>query len=271
MKVARSLKNEAKKYIEIMRMSMYELFASPMNFYGRLLVHALRITTLGIVYTFVYQVSGKSEVQGTTSVDIVWSLALVQLVYQSSRSTFEMMKDEILSGQIETRMNKPYSFIAAAFFEAVGQSPLKFLSFTAVTVFVLGLFFGFPSLEIWQIAGSAVLYILGVCLYVLLLEIIGLTAFWLENPDPVYWIVSKLSWVFNGTFVPLVLLPPFFRIAADFFPVSAPFYIGRIFEVSTYWDLMRLILLQVGWLFVYIGVARVLYRRGIRKVSIHGG
>jgi ABC-2 type transport system permease protein len=259
------------KYYEIFYITRNELFASPADFIGRLFIHALRISLLGVIYIYVYKSSNKDEINGLTALNAVWAIALVQLIYQSTRNTFTLLKDEILNGQVEVKLNKPYSFIAFSFIESIGQAPIKFLGFSVITITVLGTFFGFPEITLLRITGVTTFYILGVILFTLSQQLIGLFGFWLENPDPIYWITSKLSWIVNGTFIPLAILPVIFRHIADFFPLSAPFFIGRIFEVSNFTVLIKYIGIQVGWIFIFILIINFIYKQGVKRLSIHGG
>ena len=259
------------KYYEVFRLTRSELFASPANLIGRLLIHALRISLFGVIYVYVYNSSGKADINGFTALNAVWSLALVQLIYQSTRNTFTLLKDEILSGHIETKLIKPYSFIMFNFIESIGQAPIKFFGFSATTIMILGIFFGIPEMTLLQIIGFITFYILGLILYTLSLQFIALFGFWLENPDPIYWITSKLSWIVNGTFVPLAILPLIFRQIADFFPLSAPFFIGRIFEISTFSHYIKYIGIQLGWIIIFTLFINIIFKKGINKISIHGG
>ncbi len=266
-----NLKKKLKKYTEVISIAQNELFASPSNYIARLFIHALRISVFGIIYSFVFNESGITTIDGFTAVNAVWSLALVQIIYQCSRNTFTQIKDEILSGQIETKLNKPYSFIVFSFLDAIGQAPAKFLGFAAVTIAVLITFFGVPDFSIIQLVGFLPLFILGLILQTLNLQLIALSAFWIENPDPVFWITSKLTWIVNGTFVPLAILPIAFRTVSDSFPLSAPFFMGRIFEINSISDLGKFLLIQLVWIMIIMFFIRIAYRKGITKVSINGG
>lgn len=259
------------KYLEVIRITTNELFASPGNFLGRMFVHAFRITILGFVYSYVFTQTNTNSVNGMSLVEAVWSIGFIQIVYQCSRNTFRLLKDEILSGQIETKLNKPYSFVTFLFFESLGQTPIKFIGFITLTTVTLGIFFGFPTLKATEIIGIVLLFLLGVVVHTLIQELLALAAFWIENPEPIFWISTKLSWIVNGTFVPLAMLPLLLRKIADFFPLSAPFFIGRIFEMTSTGLILKYLVIQVFWIGILIGLISFFYKKGIKKVSLHGG
>lgn len=259
------------KYFEVIKISRNELFASPYNFLARLLIHALRISVFGIIYTNVFNSIENQDIGGFTSIDAIWSLAFVQMIYQCSMNVLGKTRDEILTGQIETKLNKPYSFIVLSFLEAWGQVPVKFTGFSVVTIFVLTVFFGVPSFSWIQIIFVLIMFVLGMILHTLNQQLIALSAFWIENPDPIFWITNKFAWIVNGTFVPLALLPILFRQISDLFPLSAPFFVGRIHEMSTLMSLLKHSGIQIIWILVVIIAIRFIYRRGITKISINGG
>jgi ABC-2 type transport system permease protein len=138
-------------------------------------------------------------------------------------------------------------------------------------VITVAIFFGLPALTFPQIITFLILTVQGVILNIILYQSFALTAFWIENPDPVYWIFTKMAWFVNGTFVPLALLPIAFRTAADLLPLSAPYFSGRIFEMSTDQQLLKYILIQSFWLIILGFTVHILYKKGIKRVSINGG
>ncbi|MEI7579700.1 MAG: ABC-2 family transporter protein [bacterium] len=260
-----------KKYQEIIRISNNEMFASPGNFIGRIVIFCLRISLFGIIYPYVFKSSNLTSINGISVIQIVWSLALVQIIYQFSRKTYQDIRDEIMSGQIETKLNKPYSFLNFVFVDAMGKMPIQAIIYAVTIVLLLGTVFGIPHFTFVQIIGLIILFILGVILFTLNMILLAICAFWMENPDPVYWIIGKLSWFVNGTFIPLAILPASFRTIATYFPFSAPFFLGRIFEISTLTGISQLIIIQLIWIVVFAFIIKYLYRLGIKKVSINGG
>lgn len=257
-------------YTEIIKLSLKEFFAYPVNFIGRLLIHGFRIAVFGFIYSYVFFEHG-SDVNGYNGLQAIWSVALVQIIYQVVRNNFRSTRDDILSGHVEMRLNKPYSYNTYSFLETIGPVPVKLLFILPVTGIVLAFFFGVPDFTFLQIIAGIVFFSFGIIIHVLSLQIIGLFSFWIENSDPIYWIVSKLSWFVNGTFVPLMLLPQIFRTIGDIFPMTAPFFIGRVFEITAPIDLFRLVLIQVFWIIFMVILMRLIYQKGISKLSIHGG
>lgn len=267
MKLAKSFA----KYLEVAKLSTNELFYNPMNFVGRLIIHAFRISIFGIVYTYVFNESGMNEISSFTAIHALWSIAFVQFIYQSTRNTFRNMKEEILSGQIELKLNKPYSFILHNLVESLGPAPIKFIGLLLVTIPVLSILFGIPEFSPIQIIAFFVMFTQGIVLDTLIQQLISLSAFWIENPDPIFWISSKLAWIINGTFVPLALLPPIFRNISSVFPLSAPFFIGRIFEPSQNTSLVNLMFVQFFWICLVAVVVNFVYKLAVKKISINGG
>lgn len=269
-----NLKSKLRKYLEVVRITNSELFASPGNLIGRILIQALRVSLFYVLYTYVYNASGVTQMDSNSATkltNVIWGLGFVQLVTVSIRNTFSQVKDEILTGQIALKLNKPYSFLIYYFFEALGQMPIKFVLFTITTFIVLMPLIGLPEFTALRVISFLFLYLFGVTLGALIQILVGLFAFWIENPDPIMWILNKLSWIFNGTFVPIALLPLAFQQITLFVPLSAPYSIGRLFEIYTIADSLRFLSIQIVWILIVIVLIQFIYRRGVKLVSINGG
>lgn len=259
------------QYSGIIRLAVNELFSAKVSLITRIAILIMRMGLLGVIYKFAYESNDISEINGITYVQVAWAVALIQLVYNITKNVFESLKDEIVSGQIETKLNKPYSILNFYFFEALGHAIIRLPIYTVVTFVAMSVFFGYPEFTVLQLVSMVLLVSAGFVLLTVIYQLIALIAFWIENPDPVFWIINKLAWIVNGTFVPLSILPIAFKQFADVFPLSAPFYIGRVFEINEPIILVKFLLVQVVWIVVFVLLNRTVYRTGIRKISINGG
>ncbi len=268
-----TLRQALAKYTYVGYLAYKELLAYPASLLGRLAIHALRITYLGIIYEYVFTHSGKSAIHGMDALHAVWALALVQLVYQLTGSgrTFKHFKDEIISGQIEVRLNKPYYYPLQSLADALGQAPIRFVLFFAITALVLGSAFGMPTFTIQQKSLFLPLLSLGVLLFVLTQQLLSLSAFWIEDPTPAWWVLSKIAWIINGTFIPLAILPAYFKTASLLFPLSASFFLGRIYEITDWYSGAKFVGIQLLWILLIYTAIYFTYKQGAKKISINGG
>lgn len=263
-----SFRNELKKYISFSSTAQREVLNYPANLWGRIIIHVFRILALGFIYSYLFSLgtfSGNFTLQ-----QVVWSLGLIQIIYQSSRNVYRTVKEDIMFGKISVILNKPYNYLLSSIFTVLGETSIKFVFFVLLTVLPLALIWGIPPFSMTQIVFLVISFVLGVILNTLIDICLGLTAFWVENSDPIYWIVTKISWIFSGTFIPLAIMPDVFKNIAFVFPLSVPFYIGRVFEFDNT-IIIKAIIVMIIWLLLLSLISSLLFNYGVKRVSINGG
>jgi ABC-2 type transport system permease protein len=101
---------------------------------------------------------------------------------------------------------------------------------------------------------------------------IGLTAVWLQDSSPVYWIWQKAAFILGGLLLPLEVYPDWLRELALFTPFSAlmhgpgrmafgwqPEYAGLVALKLVFWGAVATVLVTF------------VYRRGLRVLDVNGG
>ena len=102
--------------------------------------------------------------------------------------------------------------------------------------------------------------------------LIGLTAFWLSDISPLFWIWQKLLFVLGGLMLPLSLYPAWLHEAAHYTPF--PWLLGGPAGFMVSVDLATVTPLAAGlvfWMVAVLLVATATYRRAIRSVHVNGG
>jgi len=113
---------------------------------------------------------------------------------------------------------------------------------------------------------------LGILLSFLILILIASIAFWVEDVTAIFWIYAKLILFMAGTIMPLDLLPDTVRNVMAWTPMIYTMYKPvRLFIHYNTAEWIGVIAMQLVWL-AAIGFATwFVMRRGLRKVSMHGG
>jgi ABC-2 type transport system permease protein len=101
----------------------------------------------------------------------------------------------------------------------------------------------------------------------------AMLAFWLLEISTFIFILFAFEYLASGHLFPLDLLPPVLRDVLYFtpfpyqlyFPISI--YLGKV----TGWELWRGLGFQLFWVLAAYGLARWMWRRGIKKYSAAGG
>ena len=100
----------------------------------------------------------------------------------------------------------------------------------------------------------------------------GLTAFWLGDVSPLFWIWQKLLFIFGGLMLPLSLYPEWMQRVAAYTPFPsilagpAGFTIGGGAD-----EALALVWHLCGWGLVLALLAQALFRQAVRTLQVNGG
>jgi len=108
-------------------------------------------------------------------------------------------------------------------------------------------------------------------LSLIIYSIVGLLAFWVEDINPIFWVVDKAVMILGGSYLPVALFPKFMYNLALYSPFGASQFITHTVYDSWKTDWVLLIGLQLFWILV-LGVALYLiFASARKKVSVNGG
>jgi ABC-2 type transport system permease protein len=178
----------------------------------------------------------------------------------------------VKSGELARVLVRPYSYVAYQFATSCGETAVRLPLQALLGGLVVWLAVGPPPAGPLAFVGAAVALALSLTLSFLIAAGIGLLAFWCEETLPFYWIYQKLVFTLGGLFLPLELLPsPLADVAGKLPFASIAYAPGRIFVGSS----PEVALTQLGSQLVWVGIAlaavTLIYRRGVRKLNVHGG
>ena len=112
--------------------------------------------------------------------------------------------------------------------------------------------------------------------YVILSQLkfmLGLSAFWIQEPGGLLEVWNVLSGLFSGRLLPLALLPVWARTVGDVLPFGILYgfpmdiLLGRIGNEAILWGFAR----QILWLVLLSGGVRLMWARGLRQYESVGG
>lgn len=204
--------------------------------------------------------------------DYVWYIAVTEWVMLSQPRSFVVIERDVHSGDIAAMLTRPISYPAIKLAESLGEliPSLCVLGVVgASTAFALA---GAAPREPLGLLAALALGLLGSLLWSLCNILIGLSAFWLHDSTPVYWIWQKGAFVLGGLFVPLELYPRWLYTLAAWSPFSA--LINGPASMMLHYDPLRALLLA-GKLLVYVALAalavRATWSRAVRAIELGGG
>lgn len=232
-----------------------------------------RCGVLLLLYSYVFQLND-GMINNTTFVVVAWSMFFYFAfsVFRLRDIAREIMRD-VQSGNVEVIFSKPISYLSYRMWWQIGSGLYPFVMISVVGAIILTLVIGTPMtvpLAIF-IPTFAVVVVLGAVLSLFLYTIVGLLAFWVEDINPIYWIVDKAVMVLGGSYLPVALFPDFMYNIALWSPFGASQFITHtVYETwTTEWYTKIGIL--VFWLVVTSIITVGLFLKARKKVSVNGG
>jgi len=123
-----------------------------------------------------------------------------------------------------------------------------------------------------SIPGIGLALFLGTVLNFAIAAAIALTAFWVEDCEPFFWIHNKLLLILGGVLIPLDFFPERLGWIARHSPMACVFYGPARLSVAFTWSSAgELLFQQVAWLALVGVMVALLYRSGVRQVNVNGG
>jgi ABC-2 type transport system permease protein len=261
--------SKIKKYLAFGFIGIKETTLYPVNLISRIVVHLVRVGVFILVYKYFIEQSPDGTLGGLTLIEASWSVALVQIIGQSSRRLYSEIRDEVKTGAISSKLDKPYDYILSFFSKAFIEGLFKLLIFLAFTGIFLYIFVGIPDVSIKIYLWITITLLLGLILHILTEIIIGLTSFWIGNSDPIYRVVNRSAWVINGMMVPVALLPAWAKTLSTYYPFSISFVAGRAFETNINHGLVLIV--AIVWTIILYLISRIIFNKAQTKLTVHGG
>lgn len=183
------------------------------------------------------------------------------------------MSHRIRSGLVALDLVKPVDYQRARFAEAIGGVWIEVVVIavvTAVTVAIGGALDAPPGPMLGLFAASMLLL---VPLKFAFVYLSTLACFWTENFVGVLWARQAVTGLLSGALVPLVYFPGWLATAAQWSPFAgltstpALIFIGQASGSHA----VLLVVAQFGWVLAFWFGARALFRRALRRLTVHGG
>jgi ABC-2 type transport system permease protein len=179
----------------------------------------------------------------------------------------------ILDGHIAIDLLKPVDFQRARGAEYVGSvlgnTPLILIGLTVALVFLDPL----PptSATAGLLALASVLLIVPLAFDLMFLSI--MLCFWTRSYHGVLWSRRTISAFFSGMLVPIALMPAWLQTTASWLPFThftktpSDIYLGRVDTAGA----LVLLAFQAAWTVGLWALARFLWSRAVKVVTVHGG
>ena len=266
------LSARAGKYIAVLQMSVTNNLA----YAGEVVLRSIFLVLL--IYVFVqlwqttYGVLGVPTIGGYSIAMMIWYFAFAEALTLSAPRLANRIDQEVKSGDLAYRLNKPYSYILYLAADYTGERLVRFALNLPIAVALCLIFVGPIPLSTGGLAATGLLVAGGWAIDFLATCILGLLSFWVEDTFAFIFIYARLGLLLGGTLLPLNVFPDWARAIAEALPFGYIIYGPARSLVQfdgAFWGDM--LLKQALTLLVMAALVGLVFRAGTRRVNITGG
>ncbi|HET7542517.1 MAG TPA: ABC-2 family transporter protein, partial [Polyangiaceae bacterium] len=216
-----------RKYTAVVALASRQAVAARVVILGRAAFYAVLL----VIFARIWKIVGDKGALGSFGrVDLVWYLALTELIALSIPPVHLEIEADIRSGNIVYLLTRPISYFWMCFAQGLGTLLVR-MAVLCPFGFSVALALGreLPRGGFSALLAGALAAVGAATLSLLFYAIIGLSAFFIEDTSPVQWVWQKLSFVFGGLMFPLDVYPRAMQRVASFTPFPSLLYApGRI-------------------------------------------
>jgi ABC-2 type transport system permease protein len=266
-----------RKYFKIFRASLVERMAYRGDFFFGTILRFLPMVTTILLWRAIYTGSDKADLAGFRYREMIAYLLLTNIsrMFSSMPGLAGGIARDIREGTLKRYLIQPVDMIGYLLAYRVAHKVAYIVTSAlpyALLFFVCRRYFdGFP--DALTMVAYLVSLVLGFLVGFFFEASVGMVGFWFLEVTSLLYIVMTLNFFISGHMLPLDLLPqpwsgllkalPFQYMA--YFP--AVVFLGKVKGMELVWYLVA----EVAWTVVFMILARVLFRLGLRRYSAFGG
>ncbi len=224
------------------------------------------------LWTNIYSGNGDT-MAGLSLNQMIWYLVVTELITLSRSNLYIQISEDVKTGAIAYLLNKPYEYVLYCFSSFLGELAVKLLSNSIIGIAVGLVFVGaLEGFSLMHLPFILLSILVGCCIHFLIYMILALTAFWLEENAPFFWIYNKLVFTLGGMLIPIDMFPGWLRSISAFLPFSYVTYVPAKLTVAfSLESFIRGFSIQLIYLAAFFLLALLVYRRGAKKLNVNGG
>ena len=259
--------------IKIIKTQIREHFYYGFRLVASMMTTIARCGILLILYWYVYRLNN-GVINGTTFLFAAWSIFFYfAFLTLQLRTISKLIMQDVQSGNVEILFSKPISYLSYRMWWQVGSGLYYFIVTTILGIIALAFFIGFPAtMNIGLFIPTLILtFICGCILSLFIYSIVGLFSFWVEDINPIYWIVDKIIMILGGSFLPIALFPALMYKISLFSPFGAANMVTHTVYESWQTNWYQLVGVQLFWIIVLGLITYFMFKKAKEKVSVNGG
>ncbi len=257
------------KYLAIYRLS----FVRALKNYKALIGLSIFLMTCLIIFAHLWKIAAaKRGIVSFSPEQLLWYIAFNEWILISIPDVQDDMEHDLRSGTLAYLLPRPISYLGSVFAEAAGTLTVNVLLLGAVTCCFAFLQVGALPFHPLGLLPTLLFGFAAGVVGILFRMMIGLSAFWLQTVDPLFWIWEKMLFMLGGLMLPLTIYPQWIQTVA--YATPFPVILGERSALALDFNLHHILTLScalMAWgVFGFIGLWW-LYRKGLRILNIEGG
>src|ERR1700730_6003290 len=269
--------NPLAKYWKILRISLVERLVYRADFIVSTVFRFLPLVTSFLLWEAVFDSSGQQDLSGFDRRRMIAYLLMVQIsrMFSSMPGLAGGIARDIRDGNLKKYLIQPIDMVAYLLsyraahkmaYIVTSSLPYGLLVFLCRDVF--NGWPGYPTLLAY--AASLVLAFLVGFFFE---ATIGMIGFWFLEVTSFLYIINTLNFFVSGHMFPLDLFPPFCSSSLQMLPFQyLAYFPAMVFlEMKPPHEVVNGLLMELFWALVFIVLARVSYRTGLRRYGAYGG
>lgn len=201
----------------------------------------------------------------------VWYMAITELVAIAVWTQFREVREEVINHQFSGLLLLPISYVALKSGEWLGRCLENMVRFVLIGGLLAWFLTGVFPFALTSLPGLFLSLALAAVIFNLLHLLVGLTEVWGAHARPTFLIVQKLLFLLGGLLYPLDIYPDWLERIAWATPFPAILYGPGSFAFGDHGvGAMRLLALQIFWIFVLGGLATLVLRAAKAKIGRDG-
>jgi ABC-2 type transport system permease protein len=226
-----------------------------------------------ILYVFakLWEVTGKAGNLSLSPRDLVWYLALTELLVLCYPFLHTEIDEDVRNGSLAYALLRPASYFWSRYFRGLGSVMARLL-ILAVGGAAFPLLFGGIPAHPWGLFYFLPLAFASAAVGIVFQLSIGICSFWVQDSNPLYWIWQKSMFILGGLILPFEIYPDWLKRLAEFSPF--PYLLYRPVTAVLHAD-GRLALACLGmmavWFVIGIALAFTLFHFARKSLVLNGG
>ncbi|HBK59355.1 MAG TPA: ABC transporter permease, partial [Firmicutes bacterium] len=169
-------------------------------------------------------------------------------------------------------LNKPYRYVLFKLASYWGETALKMALNIAIGATVALLAVGPIRVNAAHLLAALACAAMALTLNFLISMALSLSAFWVEDTAPFFWIYGKLLFVLGGLFAPMEVYPDALARVARATPLNYVLYApARLFVQFDMDFFMSALMMQAVWIAALSLLVMALYSMGVKRLNVNGG